>query len=201
MLTVGLTGGYGTGKSTVTKMLAAHGAIVIDADILAREVVEPGTPGFAEVVEYFGSEALHSNGRLDRHALAEIVFSDAIKRAKLNEIIHPRVFDRMVGEVAEWAEAGGVVILDIPLLFESGTRGPEMVQRIVVVSSSEENALKRLATKGVNEQDARARIAAQMPLSEKVALADHVLHNDGTQEELQAQVDSLWTELEAAVPA
>ena len=190
---VGLTGGVGSGKSTVAALLAEHGAVVIDADALAREVVERGTPGFDAVVGQFGPGVLGSDGSLDRAALAAQVFNDDAKRAELNAIVHPLVGQRM----AELAAAAGddIVVYDVPLLVENDlSAGFDLV---VVVLASESTRLARLAERGMPEADARARMAVQASDDERRAVADAVIENDGTREELRASVDALWELIQA----
>ena len=195
MLSVGLTGGIGSGKSAVTRALAARGAAVVDADVVAREVVAPGTPGLAAVVEAFGEQVLRADGSLDREALGKRVFSDPEQLARLNAIVHPRVGERTAQLMAE-AEASGARILvhDVPLLVENGLAG--LYDVVVVVAASPATQLERLVgLRGMTEQDARARIAAQAPLADKLAVATHVVRNDGPLEELAPQVDALWDDL------
>jgi len=193
MLRVGLTGGIGSGKSEVARLLAERGAVVIDSDVLAREVVEPGTRGLAAVVEAFGPAVLTADGRLDRDRLAEIVFADPAARERLNAIVHPLVrkasADRLAGVPQD-----AVVVHDIPLLVEAGlTEGWDL---IVVVAASPATQLDRqVRLRGMDQAAARARIDAQMPLANKVAVADVVIDNDGTGEELVRQVDALWARL------
>jgi dephospho-CoA kinase len=190
---VGLSGGVGSGKSTVATMLADHGAVVIDADTIAREVVEPGTPGFDAVVSRFGAEVV-AQGRLDRAALARIVFSDEQARADLNAIVHPLVGQRS-DELAAAAPPGAVVVYDVPLLVESGLAG--RYDLVVIVLASERVRLARLAARGMDEADARSRIAAQAGDEQRVAAADVVIQNDGTVDELVDQVTALWSRLTA----
>jgi dephospho-CoA kinase len=193
---VGLTGGIGSGKSTVAAMLKARGAVVIDADALAREVVEPGTPGFDAVVERFGPEIVAPDGELDRAALAAIVFEDPERRAQLEAIVHPAVARRAGEIVAGHANTGDVVVLDSPLLIETGRHRD--VELVIVVSSQPETQIRRLVARGMDEEDARARLAAQMPLAEKAEVADVVLDNEGSLDELEGQVDRLWADLSDA---
>lgn len=196
---VGLTGGIGSGKSAVSRLLAEHGAVVLDADVMAREVVEPGTPGLAAVVEAFGPEVLRADGSLDRERLGQRVFSDPAELARLNAIVHPRVAERYAALVAE-AQASGaeVVVHDVPLLVENGLQGA--YDAVVVVAAQPQTQLDRLVRlRGMSEQDARARIAAQAPLADKLAVATHVISNDGPLDELAPQVDRLWEQLLAAV--
>ena len=195
MYSVGLTGGIGSGKSAVSRLLARHGAVVLDADLMAREVVEPGTPGLAAVVEAFGPDVLRPDGSLDREGLGRRVFADPSELARLNGIVHPLVWERYAELVAQ-AEADGVRIAvhDVPLLVENGLAGS--YDAVVVVAASPEVQLDRLVRlRGMSEDDARARIAAQAPLADKLAVATYVVHNDGPLEELAPQVDRLWLAL------
>jgi dephospho-CoA kinase len=194
MIDVGLTGGIGSGKSTVARMLAEHGATVIDADALAREVLAPGTPGLAEVVAAFGVGVLRADGSLDRPALAALVFSDETAVARLEAIVHPAV--ARLTEL-RWAAAGddAVVVHDVPLLVEKGLRG--RYDLVVVVDAPEEMRLSRLAERGVPEADGRARMAAQAGRAERLAASDVVLVNDAGLAQLRAQVDALWARLDA----
>ncbi|GAA1099209.1 dephospho-CoA kinase [Nocardiopsis composta] len=193
MLRVGLTGGIGSGKSEVSGRLAALGAVVIDADALAREVVEPGTPGLAEVVEEFGEGVLTAEGALDRPRLGEIVFSDPDRLARLNAIVHPRVGARSE-ELMAAAPPDAVLVYDVPLLVENGLQ--ELYDVVVVVDAPEEERIRRLTgDRGMPEDQARARIAAQATRRERLAAADVVVDNSGTREELDARVADLWQEL------
>ena len=195
MLLVGLTGGIGSGKSTVSRMLAARGAVVIDADDLARRAVEPGSPGLEKVVEAFGPEVRAADGSLDREAVAAKVFADPEKRRLLESITHPEVFRMYQAEIERYRDTDRVVIFDAPLIVETGAH--EGFEMLIVVSASEDAQARRLvADRGMNEQAARARIASQLPLEKKVEVADVVIHNDGTLEELEPQIDTLWAELE-----
>jgi len=190
---VGLTGGVGSGKSTVSALLSECGAVVIDADLIAREVVEPGTPGFAAVVEAFGTQVVADDGGLDRAALGSIVFADEDARRRLEAIVHPLVHERMAALEAE-ASAGSLIVHDIPLLAES-TRQRDF-DAVVVVDVPEEVQLERLVRdRGWSEADARARIAAQASREQRLAIATHVLDNSGSLDELRAQVDALVASL------
>jgi dephospho-CoA kinase len=189
---VGLTGGIGAGKSAVAARLAELGAIVIDSDQLAREVVAPGTDGLAEVVAAFGPLILGSDGALDRPALGQLVFADPAARGRLEAIIHPRVRARTAQLVAG-APPGSVVVNDVPLLVETGIANTFDV--VVVVLASEVNRIDRLAGRGMSPAEARSRIAAQATDEQRRAVADVVLDNDGTLAELRAAVDRLWEEL------
>jgi dephospho-CoA kinase len=196
-----LTGGIGSGKSEVSRRLVSLGAVLVDADAVAREVVEPGTPGLAAVVEEFGQEVLLPDGALDREKLGSIVFADDAKRRRLNAIVHPLVGLRMQ-ELVEDAPAEAIVVYDVPLLTENDLAG--MYEFVVVVDTSVEEQLRRLTTlRGMTEEAARARIAAQATREERRAVADRVIDNSGTLETLAAQVDELWAELarRAAAPA
>ena len=195
MRTVGLTGGIGSGKSEVSRLLRTYGAVVVDADLIAREVVDVGTPGLAAVVEAFGVEVLQPDGSLDRAALGRRVFSDREALARLNAITHPRIAERTVELFQQAAEAGAEVLVhDVALLVENGlTRSYDA---IVVVAAAPATQLDRLVRqRGMSEDEARARIAAQAPLEDKLAVATHVIRNDGPLEELAPQVERVWTSL------
>lgn len=189
MLRIGLTGGIGSGKSTVAALLVERGAVLVDADVLAREVVAPGTPGLAAVVAAFGPGVVGPDGSLDRPALAAVVFADPEQRARLDAVVHPLVRARAAELVAQ-APADAVVVQDVPLLVETGQAGS--YDLVVVVQASLPVRLARLEQRGMTEADARARIAGQATDDQRAAAADVLLHNDGTREELAAQVDELW---------
>jgi len=188
-LLVGLTGGIATGKSTVSEMFRRLGAVIIDADVLAREVVEPGQPALAEIAQEFGRGVLTADGRLDRKALAAIVFADGDRRRRLEAITHPRIrtlFERRLGELAEKPFAG-LVVFDAAVMIESGNY--KTMERLVVVVTDEATQIARLmARDGCTREQARARIASQMPLSEKARLADYVIDNSGDRVATEAQV-------------
>lgn len=187
---VGLTGGIGSGKSAVAARLAALGAYVVDSDVVAREVVAPGTPGLAAIVAAFGPDVLDPGGGLDRAALAEVVFADEASRARLNGIVHPLVAARSA-EVAAAAPPGQVVVHDVPLLVENGLAPAYDV--VVVVLADPEVRIRRLRdTRGMSEEQARSRMATQATDEQRRAVADVVLDNSGTPDQLQAQVDVLW---------
>ncbi len=191
MLRIGLTGGIGSGKSTVAGLLAERGAVIIDADRIAREVVEPGTPGLAAVAEAFGDDILAADGSLDRPALAAVVFTDPEARARLDGIVHPLVRDRAVQLTAE-ASPDAVLVNDVPLLVETGQAGS--YDLVLVVEAELTTRLARLVDRGVPEADARARIAAQATDEQRRAVADVVLDNSGTREQLAEQVARVWEE-------
>jgi dephospho-CoA kinase len=196
VLRIGLTGGIGSGKSTVSGLLAAHGAVIVDADRIAREVVEPGTPGLAAVVEAFGNRMLTADGALDRPALAGVVFSDPEARQRLDGIVHPLVRAR-AGEVAAAAAADAVVVHDVPLLVETGQA--VSYDLVLVVEADVETRVARLVQRGLTAEDARARIAVQATDEQRRAVADVVLDNSGTPEQLAEQVNRIWDE--RVVPA
>ena len=190
---VGLTGGVASGKSTVSAILAELGAVVIDADVLAREVVAPGTDGLAEVVEAFGSDVLAPDGGLDRPALGAIVFGDEPKRRVLEGIIHPRVRAR-AAEIEATAPPGAVVVHDIPLLTETGQAAS--FDAVVVVDVPVDTQVARMVgQRGLTRAEAEARVAAQASREERLAVATHVVDNTGTLEELRARVAEVLTEL------
>lgn len=193
MIKVGLTGGIGSGKSEVARLLAEHGAVVVDADALAREALAPGSPGSAAVVEEFGPEVLAPDGSIDRARLGRLVFADAAGRAALEAIVHPYV-GRRSAELMAAAPADAVVVYDVPLLVEKGLQ--DGFEVVVVVDAADETRLRRLVdVRGMPEQDARERMAAQASREARLAVADHVLPNDGDLAELAEQVSRLWAEL------
>jgi dephospho-CoA kinase len=191
VLSIGLTGGIGSGKSTVSALLAERGAVVIDSDRIAREVVEPGTPGLAAVVEAFGDGVLAPDGSLDRPALAAIVFADPDARRRLDAIVHPLVRARAL-EIAGAAAPDAVLVNDVPLLVETGQSGS--YDLVLVVEADPGTRVARLVQRGLTAEDARARMAAQATDEQRRAVADVVLDNSGTQDELRAQVERFWRE-------
>ena len=194
MLIVGLTGGIGAGKSTVGNMFAQLGALVIDADQLAREAIEPGSSGFDEVVTLFGSQILN-DGDIDRKELGKIVFSDAKKRKELEAIIHPRVQDALALRIKS-LNPGDILIYEVPLLVETGAQ--KRFDYIITVESDIENRLDRLFERGLDEDEAERRIAAQASQAEREAVADFVIVNDGDRAELFTEVVRIWeSELDA----
>ena len=194
MLKVGLTGGIGSGKSEVTRRLAALGAYVVDADVLAREVVEPGTPGLAAVAAEFGAEVLRPDGSLDRDRLGAIVFADPAARARLNAIVHPLVGAATAERFAA-APADAIVVHDVPLLVEVGLAAAYDVV-LVVAATAETQGSRLVRARGMSADEARSRIAAQAPLADKLAVADFVITNDGSLDDLDRQVQAVWLALQ-----
>jgi dephospho-CoA kinase len=193
MLRVGLTGGIGAGKSEVSRRLEAQGATLIDADAIAREVVEPGTAGLAAVTEAFGSGVLRPDGGLDRGVLGEIVFADPAKLETLNGIVHPLVGRRMA-ELERGAGPDAIVVHDVPLLAENNLAGG--YDLVVVVDAPEHVQLDRLTRqRGMSAEQARARMSAQAGRDDRLAIADLVVDNSGSLAELDRQVGDLWAEL------
>lgn len=193
MLRVGLTGGIGSGKSEVSRRLAAQGAVVIDADLIAREVVASGTEGLAEVERAFGAGVLGPDGALDRARLGEVVFADKQQLAALNAIVHPRVGTRM-RELEDAAGPGAVVVHDVPLIAENGLAGA--YDLVVVVDTPPRVQLDRLVRlRGMTQEQAAARMAAQASREQRLAIAGMVVDNSGSLAELDRQVGELWAEL------
>ncbi|CAL9568408.1 dephospho-CoA kinase [Streptomyces werraensis] len=193
MLTVGLTGGIGAGKSEVSRLLVECGAVLIDADRIAREVVEPGTPGLAAVVKAFGEEILTEDGSLDRPRLGALVFNDPEKLATLNSIVHPLVGARS-RELEEAAPDDAVVVHDVPLLTENGLA--PLYDVVIVVDASPDTQLDRLVRlRGMSEEDARARMAAQATREQRRAIADVVIDNDVPLDALERRVREVWADL------
>ncbi len=194
MYLVGLTGGIGSGKSTVAERLVQHGTELIDADQIAREVVQPGKPTWNKLVEHFGSDILDEEGFVDRPKLGRIVFGDDAKRALLNELTHPPVINEIAERLELLQAFDGVVVLDVPLLVEAGVT--RTYEAIVVVAAKPDTQLKRLVElRGMNAAEAQARIDAQSPLEEKLAVATHVIWNEGSLDELYASVDDVAADL------
>ncbi|WP_406263857.1 dephospho-CoA kinase [Actinacidiphila glaucinigra] len=193
MVKVGLTGGIGAGKSAVSRLLVSYGAVLIDSDRIAREVVEPGTPGLASVAAEFGAEVLAADGSLDRPKLGAIVFSDPERLRALNAIVHPLVRDRSA-ELERAAGPDAVVVHDVPLLAENGLA--PLYDVVVVVDAAPETQLDRLVRlRGMAEEDARARMAVQATREQRLAVADVVIDNDGPLEALEPQVRQVWEQL------
>ncbi|HET7012626.1 MAG TPA: dephospho-CoA kinase [Streptosporangiaceae bacterium] len=193
MLRVGLTGGIGMGKSEVSRRLAAQGAVLIDADAIAREVVAPGTPGLDQVIETFGVELRKPDGSLDRDRLGEIVFADAGKLGQLNAIVHPLVGQRMV-ELESSAASDAIVVHDVPLIAENNLAGN--YDLVIVVNAPPTLQLDRLTRlRGLSKEQAEARMAAQASRDARLGIADFVIDNSGSLSELDRQVGDLWAEL------
>jgi len=193
MLLIGLTGGIGSGKSTVSALLAERGAVIVDADAITRELQQAGTPVFRAMVERFGAGIVGADGELDRQAVADIVFNDPEALADLGRIVHPEVGAEIARRMAAEAATDHVVVLDVPLLVESGR---DDLAALVVVDVDPEVALRRLVDqRGMREDDARSRMARQASREERLAKADHVLDNSGSLEQLERQVDELWERL------
>ncbi len=194
-----LTGGIASGKSTVARRLAELGAVVVDADVIAREVVEPGTPGLARIAEEFGPGVIAPDGTLDRAALGAIIFGDEAARATLNAITHPAVGERSRALFAEAlaADPDALVVYDVPLLVnERGEGRADEFDRVIVVSADEETRVRRLVElRGLDEADARRRVGAQAPESARLAIADIVIDANGTLDQTLAQVDEAWASL------
>ncbi len=194
MKVVGLTGGIGAGKSTVAKLLAARGAVIVDSDALAREVVAPGTEGLAEIVDAFGPGVLQQDGSLDRPGLGRIVFSDPAALRRLEQITHPRIQAESARLIAD-AEAAGAPVLvhDIPLMVESGAQ--DTFETVIVVEAPDELRLSRLEQRGLPPEQAVERMKAQATNEERRKAATYLIINDGTEEELKARVDEVWSAL------
>ncbi|MFE5586705.1 dephospho-CoA kinase [Kitasatospora sp. NPDC056531] len=193
MLKIGLTGGIGAGKSEVSRLFAARGAVIVDSDLIAREVVAPGTDGLASVVAEFGPQVLREDGTLDRPALGAVVFGDPERLRALNAIVHPLVRARSA-ELETAAAPDAVVVHDVPLLAENGLA--PLFDLVVVVDAADEVRLDRLVRlRGMAEQEARARMAAQATREDRLAIADLVIDNGGPLEALSARVDEVWAEL------
>jgi len=196
MLLVGLTGGIGSGKSTVAGMLEERGAVVLDADEFARRAVAAGTPGFRHVVDTFGRRVIAEDGEIDRARLARIVFAEPQDRERLEAIVHPEVARLLHEELQPYRDTDRVVVYAVPLLVENGLQS--MFAEVVVVTAPEDLRVERLVARGMAEDDARARIRAQLTDDEREAVATHVLRNDSSVEGLERQVDELWAELAAS---
>ncbi len=192
MRRVGLTGGIGSGKSTVAQMFADLGAWVVDADAIAREVVAPGSEGLAELVEQFGSQILTDNGDLDRAAVAAGVFSDPSARERLNAIVHPLIARRTTELIAAIPQ-DAVLVHDVPLLVELGMQAT--YDLVVVVDAPDDVRIQRLVQRGLDEDDARARIAAQASRDERLAVADVIIENTGDLDDLRTQVKAAWPQV------
>ncbi|HEY7439073.1 MAG TPA: dephospho-CoA kinase [Acidimicrobiia bacterium] len=200
MLLVGLTGGIGAGKSTVAEMLQARGAVVLDADAVAREVVAPGTPGLKAIVERFGAGVLGPEGALDRPALAAVAFATDEAREALEGITHPAIQEEFTRRISE-APPESVLVLDVPLLAESESVAKRGYEVVIVVEAPREVRLDRLEERGVPRADAEARMAAQATDEQRRKLATHVIDNSSDRAHLESQVDTLWSDLQARQPS
>jgi dephospho-CoA kinase len=195
MIIVGLTGSVGTGKSTVAKFFRQLGAYIVDWDELARAEMRPSSKAWKEIVEYFGKDFLNEDLTINRQKLAEVIFCDEEKLTELNHIVHPEVLkedERMTSEIKS-LDPDAIIIKDIPLLFE--LTHPIFVDKIVVVSASERNQLRRLEERGMSCEDAQSRVKSQLPLEEKIKSADFVINNDGSLEETKRQVKEIYNSL------
>ena len=190
VLLIGLTGGIGSGKSTVSAALARRGAVVVDADAVVRELQAPGGAVLAAMVDHFGPGILRGDGTLDRQKVADIVFGDDEQLKALNGIVHPAVGAEIDRRISEQRGTDHIVVLDVPLLVESKAY---VTEGTIVVDTDPDIAVERLvAHRGFTEADARARMARQATREQRLAAADHVVHNDGTPEQLEAQIDACW---------
>jgi dephospho-CoA kinase len=204
---VGLTGGIGTGKSTVVRMLAARGAVVIDADAIVHRLQAPGEPLLAEIAAAFGPEVIDAGGGLDRARVAERVFRDPAARQRLNGIVHPKVGAEMARQLDAARRAGApLIVVDIPLLFETRPRDREAARAgfdatLLVYCPREQQIARTVARDGCTREEAERRVAAQMPIDEKRELADHVIDNSGALADTERQVEALWRAWVSAPPA
>lgn len=201
MKLIGLTGGIASGKSTVAKRFVEHGAVLVDADVLAREVVEPGTPGLAEIERVFGSSVISPDGSLNRTALGAIIFADADKREALNAITHPAIWRRgkELFAAAESTNPDVVVVYDVPLLAEAAADRPMKFDLVVVVQADIDKRIDRMVElRGMSRSEAEGRLRAQASDADRLKLADVVIDSNGTLEHTLDQVDSLWAELTSA---
>jgi dephospho-CoA kinase len=196
---IGLTGGIASGKSVVASRLAEHGAVVVDADQVAREVVEPGTPALAAIAAEFGDDVIRADGSLDRAALGALIFGDPEKRAALNGITHPAVYAASHEQFAAAgaADPAAIVVYDVPLLAE-GTRAKDFDLVVVVQASAETRTERMVELRGYTREDALRRIGSQASDAERLAIADVVIDSEGTLEETMAQADRLWADVTAS---
>ena len=193
---VGLTGGIGSGKSTVSAMLAERGAIIVDADAIVHELQRSGTEVFDQIVETFGPDVIGPDGELDRPKLASIVFADDEQRNRLTSIVWPKVGERVAQALADAAD-DAIVVLDVPLMAETPYGSRRSAQKVIVVDASREAQFAHLAAKGVGAEQAEARMSKQASREDRLKIADHVITNDGSLEDLEQQVDELWKTLVA----
>jgi dephospho-CoA kinase len=200
MIVVGVTGGIGSGKSTVAAMLADRGAVVVDADQIAREVLEPGEPSYRALIDHFGLEVVGADGGLNRAALASRVFSDPAELAVLNEITHPAIAARIAARVVEYMDTNRVVVLDIPLL-DLEAKSRFALAGVIVVDAPVELAVRRLVEhRGLSLADVRARVQAQIGPDERRRLGDVVVENAGTFGELEDAISTVWTWIQGLAP-
>lgn len=198
MILIGLTGGIGSGKSTVARLLKARGAEIIDADVLGHEVQRPGGPAYQALVERFGKQILDSEGSMDRAKLGRIVFEDSGARSDLNSIMHPEIYKRIMERVEELKDSSQVVVLDAALLVETLTdRGSSIgMDALVVVAANPQDQIERVVeSRALSTEDAQARISAQAPQGVKLAAADYIVDNRGSLEDLEKNVEALWDDL------
>lgn len=192
MLLLGLTGGIGSGKSTVSALLADKGAVIIDADAITRQLQQPGQPVFDEIVARFGAGVVAADGNLDRAGLATIVFADEQAKKDLEHIVHPAVGAEMLKKMQDEADTDHVVVYDVPLLVEAARRAMSFAG-VIVVDIDPDIAVRRVVEqRGMDERDVRARIANQASRAERIAVADKVIDNSGTRDDLRRQVDEVW---------
>jgi dephospho-CoA kinase len=195
VLLVGLTGGIGAGKSTVAQLLTARGAVVVDADEVARFVVEPGQPALAQLVERFGAEILDGDGRLDRPALAKVAFADEQSRKDLEGITHPAINEEFLRRTVA-APPDAIVVLDVPLLVESAKAAARGYEAVIVVEAPRDMRLDRLVARGLDRADAEARMAAQATDEQRRHIATYVVDNSGDVAALERQIDDIWADLQ-----
>jgi dephospho-CoA kinase len=196
---IGLTGGVGSGKSTIARILESKGAVVVDADAIGRQMLQPGRKALQEVRSRFGDQVIAADGSLNRAALAQIVFSDPVARSELEAITHPEILAEIARRIDE-IDPSKIVIIEAPLLYEARERVEKALRLdgLIVVASRPEDQIDRLVRgRGMSPEDVQARISAQAPLEEKVGVADYVIDNYGTLEDLEAEVDILWNQMRA----
>ena len=191
---IGLTGGIGSGKSTVARMLKEHGAVIIDADQISRELVEPGSPTLVEIVSEFGTGVLREDGSLNRGELAALAFGSPERTAALNAIMHPRIQSESAARIAS-APPNAIVVYDMPLLVE--TNQQDLVDQVIVVDVPRETQVQRATSRGMDQRDVERRIQAQATRQERLAVADFVIDNSGAQDATREQVDGVWALLKA----
>lgn len=195
MKVIGLTGGIASGKSTVSMLLKQKGAVIIDADNIARQILEPNKPAWVEVIKHFGREILQNNNEIDRKKLANIVFSDKGQLEVLNSITHPIIINEIKKRIESYSKTNKVVVVDAALILELGL--DRLVDEVWVIAIDEKTQLKRLLEreKNMSRQEALARIRSQMPQTEKIKLADRVLDNNGSLDDIKNQIEILWREI------